>query len=215
MKGKLITGTLDYDGGRKVTAYVPPRMAEAIIYCGDGQLIPQWGEDLEDLDLTPVMIVGTHRLEDEMDRLKEYTPVFDQAIYEAHEDFFVRDVRDWIKERSGMEFPREKTAVLGVSAGAELALSIGTRHPDIYGAILAASPGAGYRPPPTFGKDQPNTYLVAGKQEQFFLDNAKRWYDALKDGGVETVMHEREGEHGGAFWGKEFPLMIAWAFGRS
>jgi hypothetical protein len=27
-------------------------------------------------------------------------------------------------------------------------------------------------------------------------------------------MMEREGTHGGAFWGEEFPLMVMWAFGQ-
>jgi len=27
-------------------------------------------------------------------------------------------------------------------------------------------------------------------------------------------MTERAGPHGGAFWKEEFPLMVAWAFGR-
>jgi hypothetical protein len=26
-------------------------------------------------------------------------------------------------------------------------------------------------------------------------------------------MQERVGSHGGAFWRKEFPVMVAWAFG--
>jgi hypothetical protein len=29
-----------------------------------------------------------------------------------------------------------------------------------------------------------------------------------------VVMQERAGSHGGAFWQEEFPLMVAWAFGR-
>ena len=43
--------------------------------------------------------------------------------------------------------PIERTAVFGVSARGELALTIGLRHPDVYGAVFCASPGAGYRPP--------------------------------------------------------------------
>jgi pimeloyl-ACP methyl ester carboxylesterase len=43
--------------------------------------------------------------------------------------------------------PADRTAVFGVSASAELALTMGLRHPDIYGAVFCASPGAGYRPP--------------------------------------------------------------------
>ena len=42
--------------------------------------------------------------------------------------------------------PAERTAVFGVSAGGELALALGLRHPDVYSAIFCASPGGGYRP---------------------------------------------------------------------
>jgi hypothetical protein len=28
-----------------------------------------------------------------------------------------------------------------------------------------------------------------------------------------VVLTERPGEHGGAFWGEELPLMVDWAFG--
>jgi hypothetical protein len=37
--GELVTGWLDYDGGRKVTVYVPPVAPEAVVFAGDGQLI--------------------------------------------------------------------------------------------------------------------------------------------------------------------------------
>jgi len=43
--GHLVTETLEYDGGRRVTAYVPPARSEAIVFAGDGQLIPSWGVD--------------------------------------------------------------------------------------------------------------------------------------------------------------------------
>jgi hypothetical protein len=75
--GKLVTETLDYDGGRQVTAYVPPVPPEAVVFAGDGPLIPQWGRVLQAADLPPTMIIGAHRLGDEMQRLHEYSPVFD------------------------------------------------------------------------------------------------------------------------------------------
>jgi predicted Fe-Mo cluster-binding NifX family protein len=37
-------------------------------------------------------------------------------------------------------------------------------------------------------------------QEPFFLDNATRWADALRDAGADVVITERIGSHGGAFW---------------
>ena len=110
--------------------------------------------------------------------------------------------------------PAERTAVFGVSAGGELALAIGLRHPDVYGAIFCASPGGGYQPPGVMPSPLPRAYLVAGTLEPFFRDNAARWATALRDAGADVVMTERAGSHGDPFWQEELPLMVKWAFGR-
>ena len=219
--GRLVTESVDYDGGRQVTTYVPAAAAEAIIFSGDGQLIAPWGEILESPDLPPTMIVGVHRLDDEILRIHEYssgesTPAlaFDPERFAAHESFFVGDLRRWVQSRFGVALPAERTAVFGVSASAELALAMGVRHPDVYGSLFCASPGAGYRPPAVMPSSVPRAYLVAGSQEPFFLENATRWADALRVAGTDVVMIERDGSHGGGFWKAEFPLMVAWAFGR-
>ncbi|MBV8999106.1 MAG: phosphotransferase [Solirubrobacterales bacterium] len=211
--GELVTETFDYDGGRRVTVYVPPVAPEAVVFAGDGQLISQWGGVLEATDVPPTMIVGTHRLDDDMLRLHEYSPVFDAERFAAHEKFFVEDVRRWIRSRFAVALPAERTAVFGVSASGELALAMALRHPDIYGAVFCASPGGGYRPPAVLPNSLPRAYLVAGTLEPFFLQNATRWAVALRDAGADVVMSERDGSHGDAFWKEEFPLMVAWAFG--
>jgi enterochelin esterase-like enzyme len=214
VSGELVTETFEFDGGRQVTAYVPPDRPEAIVFAGDGQGISQWGRMLEKADGAPTMIVGVHRLTDEMQRIREYSPGFEPERFAAHEKFFVEDVRRWVESRFGVDVPTERTAVFGVSAGGELALAVGLRHPQIYGAILCASPGGGYKPPSVMPNPLPRTYLVAGAQEPFFLDNAMRWADALRDAGADVVLKERTGSHGGAFWREEFPVMVAWAFGQ-
>jgi enterochelin esterase-like enzyme len=212
--GELVTETFGYDGGRQVTVYVPPGPPEAVVFAGDGQLTAQWGGQLEAAGVPPTMIVGVHRLDDELLRLHEYSPGFDPDRFAAHEKFFAGDVRRWVRSRFGVALPAERTAVLGVSAGGEFALAIGLRHPDVYGAIFCASPGAGYRPPAEMPGPPPRAYLVAGTQEPFFLENATRWADALRAAGADVVMTERAGSHGDPFWSEEFPLMVAWAFGR-
>jgi enterochelin esterase-like enzyme len=212
--GELVTETFGYDGGRPVTVYLPPDPPEAVVFAGDGQLISQWGGALEAADLPPTMIVGVYRLTDEMRRLHEYSPGFDPDRFSAHEKFFVDDVRRWARSRFGVALPPERTAVFGVSAGGEFALAIGLRRPDVYGVVFSASPGAGYRPPAVMPSALPRAYLVAGTLEPFFLQNATRWADALRAAGADVVMTERVGSHGDAFWREEFPLMVAWAFGR-
>lgn len=212
MKGELVTQVLAYDDSRSVTVYVPPARPEAIVFAGDGQLIAPWGEDLEAADVAPTVVVGTHRSDAEMDRLKEYTPVFDEARFAEHEAFFVDDVHEWVRSRFDVALPAERTAVCGVSASGELALAAGLRHPDIYGTVCSASPGAGFKPPAALPMVLPRVYLVAGTQEPFFLANATLWADALRGASADVVMYERAGEHGGPFWREEFTRMIAWAF---
>jgi enterochelin esterase-like enzyme len=211
--GELVTSRLEYDGGRPVTVYVPPAPAEAVVFAGDGQLISRWGESLETAGVPPTMIVGVHRLSGEMPRLHEYSPGFEPERFAAHEKFFVEDVREWVRARFGVGMTAQRTAVFGVSAGGELALAIGLRHPDVYGAIFCASPGAGYQPPGVLPGLLPRAYLVAGTLEPFFRENATRWATALRDAGADVVMTERAGSHGDAFWREELPLMVAWAFG--
>jgi enterochelin esterase-like enzyme len=212
--GEFVTESLDFDGGRQVTVYMPARPPQAVVYAGDGQLIAQWGPLLESTDAPAVMIVGVHRVADETLRLHEYSPGFDPERFTAHETFFVDDVRRWVASRFGIALPADRTAIFGVSASGELALALGLRHPDVYGAVFCASPGGGYRPPLVLGGALPRTYFVAGSHEPFFLENATHWAAALRDAGAEVVLHERAGAHGDAFWRDELPRMIAWAFVR-
>jgi len=97
--------------------------------------------------------------------------------------------------RFGVALPPECTAVFGVSAGGELALALGLRHPHAYGVVFRACLAAvtSIMPGPL-----PHAYLVAGTQEPFFLGNARRWAEALRDAGADVVINERAGSHGSA-----------------
>ena len=211
--GEIVTETLDCDDGRHVTVYVPTDPPAVIVFAGDGHMIAHWGGSLEATDLPPTLIVGAHRAADETLRLHEYSPTFDPERFAARERFFVGDIGAWAQSRFGVTLPAERTAVCGVSAGGELALALGLRHPDRYGAIFSASPGAGYRPPDMMPRLLPRTYLVAGTQEPFFLENAARWAAALRDAAADVVLIERVAGHDDAMWREEFPRMVAWAFG--
>jgi enterochelin esterase-like enzyme len=209
---KLVTDTLDYDDGRQVTAYVPPARPEVVVFAGDGQVIAPWGNVLEAADLPSTMIVGAHRVDDETLRLHEYSPGFDPERFAAHERFFVDDVRRWAGSQFDVSLPADRTAVFGVSASAELALAMALRHPDHFGTVFCASPGGGYRPPRVMPDALPRAYFVAGSEEPFFLENATRWAEALREAGADVVLAVRPGSHGGPFWRDELPRMVGWAF---
>jgi hypothetical protein len=81
--GEIVTEVFGYDGGRQVSVYIPPKAPEAVVFAGDGQGISKWGGYLEAAAVPPTMIVGIHGLADEMERLKEYSPVFDAERFAA------------------------------------------------------------------------------------------------------------------------------------
>ncbi len=217
LRGELVTKSFTFDGGRSATAYLPPDPPEAVVYAADGGWHTEClARALEDsAERSSTMIVGVHGLEDDNERLHEYVEAFGGKRFEAFERFFVEDVRAWVTSELGVGLTVECTAVWGASLGGELALAMGIRHPEIYGVVFCASPGGGFTPASgELSSDAPGTYLVGGLQEQWFLENASRWADALGEAGVDVAFEKRDGEHGGAFWYDEFPRMVSWAFGR-
>ena len=210
---RLVVERFDYDDGRCVRVSVPRDPPEAVVFAGDGQLISQWGERLDAAGAIPTMIVGVDHAEGDA-RLQEYSLGFDDRRFVAHESFVMTEVRDWVTARFDIRPGPDRTAVCGASASGEFSLAMGLRHPDVFGAVFSASPGAGYRPPEVLPSPLPRTYLVAGTREPFFLENARRWSEALEDAGADVVQAERDGDHGDPFWAEELPAMVDWAFGR-
>lgn len=217
LRGSLVTETFTFGHGRRATAYVPPAPPESVVYAADGGWhTEQLARALEGSAASPsTMVVGVHGLEDDDGRLHEYVEEFGGERFEGFVRFFVEDVRAWVRSELEVGFAPERTAVWGASLGGELALALGVRHPDIFGVVLCASPGGGFTPASVgLPTAVPRTYLVGGTQEQWFLDNARRWADALSAAGGDVVIEERDGEHGGSFWYDEFPPMVSWAFSR-
>lgn len=215
MRGSLVTKEFAFDGGRSASAFVPPGTVESVVFAADGGWhTERLARVLEDSWAEPsTMIVGVQGLEDDEGRLYEYVESFGGERFEAFERFLVEDVCAWTRSALDVELAAARTAVWGASLGGELALAMGLRNPDLFGVVLCASPGGGFTPASlVLPTAVPRTYLVGGRQERWFLDNASGWADALRSAGAHVVIEEREGEHGGQFWYDEFPLMVSWAF---
>ena len=210
--GELVTETFDYDGGRQATVYVPSEAAEVVVFAADsGWHLSRLVDAIERAHTRSTMIVGIHGMDDD-GRFREYVPGVDPERFREH-GRFVDEVRGWVGSRLGVALAPDRTAIWGASLGGEFALAMGFAHPEVFGAVFSASPGGGYRPPASFSSELPATYLVAGNQEPFFVENATRWADALRAADARVQLQIREGDHGDAFWFTELPLMIEWAFG--
>jgi len=212
--GRLVTESFGYDGGRTVTVYVPPESPDSVVFLADGGWhVSALSEALHTAGRHSTLVVGVHGLSDDDGRLREYVLGFDKERFASHETFFVHEVGQWVISRFGVELLPERTGVWGASLGGEFALAMGLLHTEVFGSVLACSPGAGFRPPDVMPSPLPRVYLVAGEDEPFFFVNATRWAAALRDNGATVAMKHRPGEHGGSFWAEEFPLMIDWSFG--
>jgi enterochelin esterase-like enzyme len=215
LRGSLLTEEFTFDGGRSATVYLPPGIPDSVVFAADGAWhTERLASALEGSSEGPsTMIVGVHGLADDEGRLREYVESFGGEHFEAFERFFVEDVCAWTRSDLDVELAAERTAVWGASLGGELALAMGLRHPEIFGVVLCASPGGGFTPASgALPSVVPRAYLVGGRQEQWFLDNASSWADALSATGADVAIEKREGEHGGQFWYDEFPSMVSWAF---
>jgi len=110
MAGELITEAFGYDGGRQVTVYLPAGRPEAVVFAGDGQLISQWSGDLEAAGVPPTMVVGVHRLANEMLRLVGW----DKAASAAGPPSFCSDrERRWAGARKASLVPPYDLKVRG------------------------------------------------------------------------------------------------------
>ena len=217
LRGSLVNETFDFDGGRRVTMYVPPGQRGSVVFAADGGWhTERLAHALEASAESPsTVVIGVHGLDDDDGRLHEYVESFGGERFEAFEHFVAEEVHAWARSDSGVELPAERTAIWGASLGGEFALAMGLRHPAKFGSVLCASPGGGFAPTGReLPREVPRAYLVGGTQEQWFFDNASNWADSLSDAGGDVVIEQRDGENGGVFWYDEFPLMIAWAFGR-
>jgi hypothetical protein len=198
---EFVTETFQFDGGRQVTVFLPTKSPEAILFATDGQHVIGWGHFLEDAAVRSTMIVGVHSLADETLRLHEYSPVFDLERFSAHETFFVEDVPRWTKSQFGVILPLNRTAIFGVSAGGELALALGLRYPQLYGAILSASPGgATSRPLLSHGQFRVRTLSLEDRNRSFSTTQndgqrrctlrARMW--SCRSGMASTAVHSGE-----------------------
>ena len=96
--GELVTELLGYDGGRAVTAYVSSRPVEAVVFTADGGWhISRLVDALEHADVPSTMVVGVHGMDDDEGRFSEYLPGVDEARFAEHEEFFLNEVREWVR----------------------------------------------------------------------------------------------------------------------
>jgi enterochelin esterase-like enzyme len=206
---------------RMVTVFLASQdrpMAECpVVFCADGQAVRAFSGRLSHAirqqDAPPVVLVGVHS--HQVCRAKEYLDGMDAERFQAHEQFFADEVYRWAITKLGISLDRSQCGVFGFSHGGSFALSMGMRHREKYGVVIAFSIAGGlhhvqaseyaHRPIAKY-------YLSAGTREKPLLKSVRAVARLLKKHGVEHIVTERQAGHGFDFWKSELCAAIAWAF---
>jgi enterochelin esterase-like enzyme/pimeloyl-ACP methyl ester carboxylesterase len=175
---------------RKLSVYEPPirlpGVRPAVLYCADGLGTSGYAAVVEPLivqnKIPPVVIVGLHtaqkaraiasteRVADDPrqdERAREYLPSIDPEHFQKHERYFIDEVLPWAEHTLGVARHREQRAVHGRSNGARFAVTMGQRHPDLFGQVMAFSVAG--KPEKTERlQPMPMFHLTAGTWEEAF-----------------------------------------------
>ncbi|MHB0958187.1 MAG: alpha/beta hydrolase [Pirellulaceae bacterium] len=216
---EILSGRLP--GTRRVTVYLPPahhlRRRLPVVFCADGQALTNFSErlhcEMKGGRIPSVVFVGVHSCSDL--RAKEYIPGVDCERFAAHEQFFSDEIFRWTYSEFCVSRERESCGVFGFSNGAIFALTMGARHREKYGAVIAFSvPGSADRFLAFEGAQAPLSkfYLSAGTREKPIRTTTRAIADILTNSGFETVCTLRTAGHDFPFWSMELPEALRWSF---
>ncbi|MCA9012834.1 MAG: hypothetical protein KDB01_23950 [Planctomycetaceae bacterium] len=206
---------------RTVNVFLPPGYRTGLdypaLFCADGQAVEGFSNSLskamEEGRTPPVILVGVHS--DPRLRAYEYVDGIENSLFLAHEHFFTDEVYRWAIAKLDLSFARPACGIFGFSNGGAFALSMGIRHPEKYGVVIAFSiAGGAHRIKASEYARRPAAryYLSAGTREKPFRDTSRAVARILSKSNVEHVITERYAGHDFDFWNSELCEAIRWAF---
>jgi len=206
---------------RTVTVFFPPGYRTGVeypvLFCADGQAVEGFSYSLstamEEGNTPPVILVGVHS--DPRLRAYEYVDGIDSSLFLAHEHFFTDEVYRWAIAKFTLACAWPACGVFGFSNGGAFALSMGVRHREKYGVVIAFSiAGVPHRIEESEYARRPAAryYLSAGTREKPFRATGRAIARILAKNEVEHVITERHAGHDFDFWNSELCEAIRWAF---
>jgi len=163
--------------------------------------------------LAPVILIGVHS--SERYRPKEYVLGVDDQRFEAHERFFTSEVYRWAISEFNPSIARQSCGVFGFSNGGPFALSMGVRHREKYGVVIAFSIAGG---PDRVEESEyarrpiAKYYISAGTREKPFCGTGRAIAKLLEKHGVDHISTERCAGHDFSSWDSELIEAIRWSF---
>lgn len=240
-KSTAIKGTIRVDtvpsrflsAPRSVISYTPPAVGNqriaGVVYMGDGGSLQSIAPYLDTLVVTGqlprIMLVGIETgFAGPNDppgtdvRSMEYLMDYERgnARFLAHEHHVFDEVMPWAEAKLGAPRDRERRAVWGISNSGGWAVTMGLRHPDVLGVVLAFSPGGSHGTIPDGARFTPSVrfMLYGGTLEPNFRRVASDWNDTLRTRGITARFEDAVAGHDFQVWAEHFPGALRWAWGR-
>jgi enterochelin esterase-like enzyme len=160
---------------------------------------------------TPAMFIRNGEL-----RSQEYLEGFPggRERFAAHEQFLIREVMPLVERKWGASADRRDRAVMGQSSGAAWALSMASRHADLFSTAIALS--FGWKPALTQlrkGGAIDRLYLSVGTEEPpAFPLRSRQAADLLGPRASWLRFDVTPTQHGQAAWNDRYRDALAWAF---
>ncbi len=208
---------------RSVSVYRPPTASDVelpVIYATDGNMFAAYARRLDAAIeagvCPPVVVVAAHSAtftQQQNLRALEYLPGFDDRRFDAHQRFFVDELRTWAEATLPVSDQRQRRAVFGCSDGGGHALATGMLHPDKFGHVLGFSTGMPPDGRTRWSSEGPKVQLCAGTLEGPFHQATLMWSFFLERLGVTHHLTERVCGHDLIQWAEELPHAVDRAFG--
>ncbi|WP_375548442.1 alpha/beta hydrolase-fold protein [Oceanicaulis alexandrii] len=193
---------------RRVDVYLPPEHdlnagPYPVVFMTDGAETAHFAHQVEAAikagELAPLIIVGALSgqsgvVEDMSDfptdlRAADYLAGWyeDEPRAQEHQSFFANALTDWASERFGASMQREDRAVLGFSNGASFARDAGYRRGDMFGWVMAYSPGRGpIRSVEDIDHPRARFRFAAGRYEPGFQLSSQLTHEVLSAAGYDS-----------------------------
>lgn len=218
---------------RRITVYVPPDVPEgtrlSVIYLADGaptsyaQILEAAAQERRS---RPAIIVGIPHAPGpatgcaqagHCDRRNlEYLPHFSaegsgpSSPFGRHLRFVTDEVIPLVERTYPASARREHRITSGFSSGAVWAVSAAARRPDLFGNVLAMSPGGQGSVQDAALLNNTRVYLGAGLFEPSFLRSTRARADLAKQAGAQVQFREMVAGHSQGMWEILFAEGIEW-----
>lgn len=218
---------------RTLYIYTPPEMGQGeqlpVIYLADGatyQFAPVLEAAVAAGHARPAIIVGIRHAqgpasgcahEGYCDRRNlEYLPHFSaegsgpDSPFGRHLRFVTDEVMPLIERIYPASTDRQDRIAAGFSSGAVWALSAAARRTDLFGSVIAMSPGGRGSAGEAAALRGIRVHAGAGVLEPNFLHPTRAWAEQARRGGAQVRMREMVSGHTHMMWELLFADAIAW-----